>query len=503
MISESTAFYGITRAIPRSLTSERLPFVLPDFNRHAWTSELARSIWEPRIARILRAWLDVEWLSVAAGTRECGLIWIFPETLQLLIPKWEAAHLSAVQLQFGDYYSGTNLLSAPTSVSGMICVVVGALDKTEQLRHAWQRSDDDEIGSLLGYPTCCRAFFRDVWIAQRCLDTTWAMAENTSAPSVQGIVRVELPSQILPLANILWRWLGVRAVPHLPCRFDCSASIDFGKRLLEIARNNGYSEEAEWITEILDWPVEWSALHGIAEVKSPLTKLSTRTDATAGKWVVQWVGMNYPKEGAVGLHFPFRPPRKPMLTGSQEARPGLADPAPEDPSLAWRYTDNGFASFAAMEELHKPIVALAREALAGHSGNVLDLGCGNGMLLTKVCAGRSALIPHGIDSNGLALDHARQLLPHFARNVVHGDFFNIELWAGGAQRYVLALLMLGRLLEVPRERSMRMINRLRESCSRVLVYVYPDCDKQPLEAMAQQFGLELVESNYQRVAFLK
>src|SRR5207253_2636849 len=104
----------------------------------------------------------------------------------------------------------------------------------------------------------CRIFFHDVWIQRRSIDTTWAMAENTSSRQIDGKVRIRLPDEMPPLANILWRWLGVRAVPHLPCRFDCPASIEHGKRMLEIARHAGYAEEAEWIAEILAWPVEWS-----------------------------------------------------------------------------------------------------------------------------------------------------------------------------------------------------------------------------------------------------
>jgi SAM-dependent methyltransferase len=232
-------------------------------------------------------------------------------------------------------------------------------------------------------------------------------------------------------------------------------------------------------------------------------KLSTRTDATSGKWVVQWVGSKYPQEGAVGLHFPFRPPRKSTPTGFQQSQSDLADSAPEDPSLTWRYTDNGFSSFAAMEELHRPIVALAREALAGESGNVLDLGCGNGMLLSLVCEERDTLVPHGIDSNSLSLDHARQLLPRFANNFVHGDLFSVELWPGGTERYALAIFMLGRLLEAPRESSMRMLDHLQESCSRVLVYAYPDHGKLPLEDIARQFGVQVAGSSHPSVAFLK
>ena len=482
---------------------ERLPFTLPEFARHSWVSEPARSVWAPRFARIARAWLDIEWRSVAAGVRECGLVWITPDQLPTLIPAWQAAHLSAVQLHLGSTGRGDSAAGSPAGPPGMVCVVVGSLNRVEELRHAWAGSDNETVGRLLGYPACCRAFFHDVWVTQRCIDTTWAMAEGTAPSGADHKIRIEPDSALPPLANILWRWLGVRAVPHLPCRFDCPSTIALGQRLLEIGAQAGYADEVEWIAEILCWPVEWSALHGIAEIKSPLTKISTRSDATAGKRVVQWAGTNYPAEGAVGLRFPYQKPKAPLLTASRPYRRGLAHAAADEAQPAWRYADNGFASEQAMRMLHEPIVAAARDAVANMSGNVLDLGCGNGALVAGVCEGRSDLVPFGIDSNEVALEHARQLLPHLAGNFVVGDIFDTELWDAGMRRYALALLMPGRLLEVPEERALRLLDRLQSSCARILVYAYPDWDKHRLDAIARQFGVELEESGSATIAYLK
>jgi 2-polyprenyl-3-methyl-5-hydroxy-6-metoxy-1,4-benzoquinol methylase len=498
VVTNREALSEASIAVAPAPVRERLPFVLPEFNRHSWVDELARSAWEPRIARVSRAWLDIEWLSVAAGARECALLWISPDSLPELIPKWEVAQLSAIQLQTGNAHFGGNAATSPPSVSGMICIAIGALDKLEQLREAWTAADNETLGKLFGYPPCCRGFFRDVWTKHSCLDTTWTMAENTSLCQ-DHTVRIELSEETPPLANILWRWIGVRAVPHLPCRFDCPPSIALGTRLLEIGRNAGYVEEVEWIAEILTWPVEWSALHGIAEIKSPLVKISARTDATAGKWTVQWIGTKYPKEGATGLKFPYKPSKKPTLTQSRGYRRGLAH-GPQD---SWQYADNGFASLQTMQALHQPIVTLARATLKGESGDVLDLGCGNGMLLAKICQGRTDLIPYGVDINGSALEHARQLLPRSAGNFLQGDIFNIELWGSRSRRYALALLMLGRLLEVPREKALGMLRRLQSSCSLVLGYTYPDSSGRPLAAIAQELGIELTESSCGTAAFLK
>jgi hypothetical protein len=387
----------------------------------------------------------------------------------------------------------------------LICAVVGSLDAIEELRKAWAASDHETIGTLFGYPSCCRAFFRQVWVDQRCIDTTWAMAINTVRPSADWSVRIELPSDVPPFANILWRWLGVRAVPHLPCRFDCPETIAFGKSMLEVGEHVGYDEEVGWIREILAWPVEWSGLHGIAEVKTPILKISTRTDATARKDIVRWSGTRYPREGAVGLRFPYQASSRPVLTRSRSFQRGLdhaTQAAAESSRPAWYYADNGFVSAEAMRRLHKPIVALARGALEGLDGNVIDLGCGNGVLLAKICDGRSDLRPYGVDSNRLALEHARTVLPQFAVNFVQGDLFDVELWGGASHHYALTLLMLGRLLEVPKPQALRLLKRLSATSERVLVYIYPDWGDQTLEAMVRGFGLELDKSASDTAGFL-
>jgi hypothetical protein len=97
----------------------------------------------------------------------------------------------------------------------------------------------------------------------------------------------------------------------------------------------GAGEELAWQDEIFAWPVEWSALHGIAEIKTPILKVSASTDATAGKYVVRWHGSRYPKEGANGLGFPFAHRRKrPLIATSAAYRRGLRQPLPGAPEEA-------------------------------------------------------------------------------------------------------------------------------------------------------------------------
>ena len=349
-------------------------------------------------------------------------------------------------------------------------------------------------GGLLGFPDCCISFFRKAWVDESCVDTTWAMAAATELSDAGDRV-IEVRGGTPFQANILWRWMGVRAVPHLPCSFECPATVDFANTLMALGRELGYTSEVEWLEEILGWPAAWSALHGIAEVKTPVLKASTRTDATAHEFVVRRAGRRVPAEAAAGLGFPFRAPDRPGLTYSLAFRRGLdapiAPPGENDEPPEWYATDNGFSTRAAMDEAHRPIVEIVLESIDG-GGIVLDLGCGNGALLKKIVEARSAVIPFGVDLDESKLQHARLLQPAFAENFIAGSMFEgIPLDADTV--YSVILLMPGRLLEVDDAEGRRLKDWLRGHFKELVVYGYGEwlTRYNGLAALAQRAGLVL------------
>lgn len=154
----------------------------------------------------------------------------------------------------------------------------------------------------------------------------------------------------------------------------------------------------------------------------------------------------------------------------------------------WYHVDNGFTSMHAMVAQHGPLVDIARDCLASASGHVLDLGCGNGALLGKICKDREDLVPCGVDLNTVALQHARELFPRFARNFEQRDIFDPLFWSG-SQRYALAILMAGRLREVSASKATALLACLVGHCDRVLLYVYPSWKGESLERIVRQSGL--------------
>ena len=301
---------------------ERLDFVLPDFTRLSWVSDLARKVWEPRLNRITKAWLEIEWLSVVSGIHCCITI-ASPKEFVARSGEWAKHGLNTFPLPIQTNYP---YLSADVRALGKpfaLRVVLGKPQDVSDFKSAFDAGNDREINRLLGYPLCCSEFFRETWVEQGLIDTTWPMAVATKAP-LEGVRSIEVAGP--PETNILWRWMGIRAVPHLPCRCDCQQSVEFGKKLMEVGSQAGYDTEMAWLLEILSWPVEWSALHGIAEIKTPVLKVSTRTDATPVKYVVRREGNTFPLEGAKGLNFPYRTPHQPLLTHSRGFQRGLDNP---------------------------------------------------------------------------------------------------------------------------------------------------------------------------------
>ena len=245
--------------------------------------------------------------------------------------------------------------------------------------------------------------------------------------------------------------------------------------------------------EILNWPASWSALHGIAQVKTPVLKVSTRTDATGHEFVVRRPGSRMPDEAAAGLVFPFRSPERPGVTHSMAFRRGLETPiAPYTAPPSWYASDNGFNSAMAMDEAHRPIVELAHASI-GDTGTVLDLGCGNGALLKKICEPRPNLIPVGMDLEETKLEHARQLQPGFAANFVAGSMFD-GIPLDGDTVYSLVLLMPGRLLEVDEAWAAQLRSWLRGHFQHLLVYAYGEwlTKHDGLAGLTAKAGLRLV-----------
>jgi len=431
-----------------------LPF---EWVRMIWTTQMVKDRWAPVISHLSDCRTEVERESVYRGVRPSYLAYASGETL-----RWhetQAKKFGKTLVRLGEYeLSGQSYASSaskpatPTSKNAQTRFAVTSPRLVEDWEAAYLFPTENgmspseangKIGELLGYPTCCREFFNKVWVRNSFLDTTWAQAVNTIGedPLIYGNKNTFLHVAPHPWTSQLLRWLGgPRLTYHLPCSFNCQATIDGVSELRTIWYRSGMGPQFELSEWMLKWPIEWSALHGIAEIKFPLGKISTRTDSTPHKYTVQALGSEYPSDGSRGSVFPYtKGPEKVYSHRSFKA-------SIEDPSL---WEENGFGTKESMDAFHG-VVLEAMDTVnfttpkAFGTLKILDLGCGNGWLLKRI-EERYQSAPHGVEH-----DHQRFMsaLTHLPNGViVEGDISNFNTW--NEDWYDAILLMPGRLIEIP------------------------------------------------------
>jgi hypothetical protein len=278
---------------------EQFP-ILPPFVRYAWTEYRSQHIWKDRIQGITQAWKEIEIASVSEGLRSCALLRIPLQDMAGLEKRLSAQGLVGVQC---PPVAPVVLQESREAEHWPMNVTIGSMKQTALFLDAWKKQDHKEIGSLLGYPDCCCDFYFTVCVKQKHVDTVWWAAvhtarelHNSNNPTAQTKDLCEIGGH--PTANIILHKMNLNAVPHLPCSFHCKETIAKAHQFIQLGKEAGYTDEMNWLLEILSWPMEWSALHGIAEIKTPVFKMITNTDATPTKQVVRWMSNLLLKEGA-------------------------------------------------------------------------------------------------------------------------------------------------------------------------------------------------------------
>lgn len=479
----------MTKIVNKSIDMIRLPYVLPEWTRMIWSSAIVRQTWEQKLQRASTIWLEIEERGVEQGIRPSALIFLderaFIEKSMYYAKKGLVLQpLTRVNKSQSYSSSGSQEFDASKPTSFRCALTTPAL--VPEWIEAWEKSDNRKIGELLGFPSCCIEFFQRIWIDEKYVDTTWPMYQNTEHA---GHFK----------ANILLRWLGIRLVSHLPCSFECQESVKLATANLTLMEQLGHVESANDIINLLQMPIEWSAKHGIAEIKTPLFKISTRTDATSGLYVVQRPGEFYPDEAPSGTKFPYQNTQKNQITSSKSFQKSLAA---VDPALEW--TDNGFSSKEGMDREHANLVdqiVLLENRILDKIRSVIDLGCGNGKLLEQL---RSKLL-HIQSWSGVEIDFDRAKRAQFRNpefSIFNTDIFS-ETWFQPDQ-FDIGIISFNRLLE--REMQGQNWDHLFKACRYVVVYSYDDpktldqlIDVSGLSTRAKVIGekVKLVTLNYE------
>lgn len=427
---------------------KRLGFSIPEFIRTIWVSEEARSTWEPRISAVSRMFQQLEIIAVRSGLKPATLQSCSPEALPTLMAEmmeWGLVCLPLSRQGVKECYSNASV-PFDDKKPWAYRVVIGRPDIVSEFNTAWHLKDDGEMGSLLGFPTCCQGFFHHYWNNEGFRDLTYPMVlEDRKDEKRHYEIKCATSN------NILLRWLGVRRVSHLPCSFRCEATRTIGDSMQEIA-DSVYPEESRWLTEMLTWPVRWSSLHGVAIITIPVLRIVTSSDALAESVVVDKVGTSYPAEGAAGIDFPFQESYPIKLN-----RRGVS-----------LHTDNGFESEEGMTKSHDVLLRALDHAEVPAIKRVVDLGCGNGVLLEKIAKKFDAEL-FGVEIDKEKCRRGNQRLRGTKITLFQGDLRQYHYWQ---PPYGLTVMALNRLFEMPVTRAHDLLEKIARGSEYLLAYSY-------------------------------
>ena len=138
------------------------------------------------------------------------------------------------------------------------------------------------------------------------------------------------------------------------------------------------------------------------------------------------------------------------------------------------FRDNGFSSAQEMAAIPGTMIDVAVRLLHENTGNILDLGCGNGLLVAAIASRLPGVTPIGVECVRDRANRGRATLERTGGRLYVGDMFSQEQPWFGQQPYLLTILMIGRLLEVGVQLRQALIRDLKRHTNLLLLYTYGD-----------------------------
>lgn len=428
-------------------------------HRLSWAGPQARAVWEPRLARLAEAALDIELAMVAAGDIGATLITATGAELSDFLAEAARRGLAAIPIEArtGIWEPSRNTAAPSDGTLVLVDILVSTAGRIEEAVDLLAGGDPAAIATLFGHPACCAAF------RSRSLEAGF---RDPLAPALDSRDGSRSAS-----AHLLLAGLGIGPVRHAPCSTGCPATASAASAFLDLGRRLGREEEMGWLEETGRWNVSWSLAGGIAEVKTAIFRYAHRSDPGLEMAIRHDGGCN-PEGAGPGLGFPFGP--SPAAT--MPARPALPDPAAladalTGTDLAAGFRQGGFESPFAMRSRFCTVVWEQTPALRGDGGRILHLPCGDGLLLELATEVNARLVPHGIDRDTGLVDQARLRHPRHGGNFLAGDWSDPalleELLGNGSCR--IAFVDPEMLLDLASDRRTALLDRLAATCGSVVL----------------------------------
>ncbi len=230
--------------------------------------------WAPRIKLVCDTVGPIEILMVEKGHREASTVHLRKKNYKEEIEALKSRGLIFTPIHWVKSFNGFAHEHIYSNKNDPEAICYGVATRTEKVGTAFRNAseggqqDHDLLGGLLGYPSCCRKFFKDVW-TNGYVDTIWHQALNSGAvPERAEHGGYSLTVKGYPECVAMQRYWGVRVSFHLPCSFTCEETRKLSELWYREIRSVN-KRAAEVLKETLSLPTCWDAHKGVAVVNTP------------------------------------------------------------------------------------------------------------------------------------------------------------------------------------------------------------------------------------------
>jgi hypothetical protein len=273
---------------------------LSPFLRMVWANPRARQAWEKVINQLSSKIQELEIISVARDQRLCAWqtfpVRDFPRMTKKIIDLGLSLYPINLCGSWGQGFCHyTPSLSDTDPNPQVSCIITREPRFADRFWTAYNKGDHITQGELLGFPHCCTQAFTRNWKAGY-FDPVWQMVETEGETSIY----LE-KNEYNIFSNPILRYIGIRVGFHIPCTFHCQETVDIAEERLELMDK----ESKLLLISLLRMPMQWSALNGIAVIKTPIFTMITQSVPCSQAHTINLRGDFYPLESAAGSGFPY------------------------------------------------------------------------------------------------------------------------------------------------------------------------------------------------------
>jgi len=286
---------------PQADELEDVRFEKP-FTKRNWKSLDHKKTWYDVMPRMKRARNFAEWYSCIDpdSDRQGAIIHVNNYNREKWMKRIGEHNLHYRDVRYTEPYNGFSHKHYPTDERDpeRVTYAIVSPDKSvvEKMYEAeTERNTHDKhdiVGKFLGFPKCCRNFFLDDWVNGH-IDPMYEVTCNTEdVTKVDGDPNHLRVEDAHPRTNVMWRYLSLAFITHIPCSWDCEHSKDVAQDRYRIMVENGYQDEAECLFKWLKEPMVWSGWKGIAHIKNRFVTGETSTSSYWEEKTIEWVREN-------------------------------------------------------------------------------------------------------------------------------------------------------------------------------------------------------------------